>query len=49
MPQVQSNSGVPILEARPCAVADAGHARGSTDVLPLLKLKEFDQYTTTHA
>jgi len=48
--QVQSNSGVPILEAeavvRSLTLAMRGDQRM---VLPLLKLKEFDQYTTTHA
>ena len=48
--QVQSNSSVPILEAeavvRSLTLAMHGDQRM---VLPLLKLKEFDQYTTTHA
>ena len=48
--QVQTKSSVPILEAeavvRSLTLAMHGDQRM---VLPLLKLKEFDQYTTTHA
>lgn len=47
---VQSEGSVPFLEAeavvRSLSVAMHGD---STIVLPLLKLKEFDQYTTTHS
>ena len=48
--EVQSNGSVPLLEAeavvRSLSVAMHGDSRM---VLPLLKLKEFDQYTTTHS
>jgi putative nucleotidyltransferase with HDIG domain len=48
--EVQNGSGVPLFEAeavvRSLAVAMHG---GSQIVLPLLQLKEFDQYTTTHS
>ena len=48
--EVQSGAGVPLLEAeavvRSLSVAMHGDSR---IVLPLLKLKEFDQYTTTHS
>ena len=48
--EVQSRGSVPLLEAeavvRSLSVAMHGDSR---IVLPLLKLKEFDQYTTTHA
>jgi len=48
--EVQSNGSVPLLEAeavvRSLSVAMCGD---SPMVLPLLKLKEFDQYTTTHS
>ena len=48
--EVQSNGSVPLLEAeavvRSLSVAMYGD---NPMVLPLLKLKEFDQYTTTHA
>jgi putative nucleotidyltransferase with HDIG domain len=50
MAQVQSNSSVPLLEAE--AVVRSLSVAMSADspmLLPLLKLKEFDQYTTTHA
>src|SRR5687767_4295568 len=48
--QVQSNSGVPILEAEAVVQSLTLAMRGDQRmVLPLLKLKEFDQYTTTHA
>jgi putative nucleotidyltransferase with HDIG domain len=47
---VQSSGSVPLLEAeavvRSLSVAMHGDSRM---VLPLLKLKEFDQYTTTHS
>ncbi|HEY7186674.1 MAG TPA: HD domain-containing phosphohydrolase [Vicinamibacterales bacterium] len=48
--EVQSNSSVPLLEAE--AVVRSLSVAMCTDspmVLPLLKLKEFDQYTTTHS
>ena len=48
--QVRSERAVPLLEAeavvRSLSVAMHGDSR---IVLPLLKLKEFDQYTTTHS
>jgi putative nucleotidyltransferase with HDIG domain len=48
--EVRSNEEVPLLEAeavvRSLSVAMCGD---SPMVLPLLKLKEFDQYTTTHS
>jgi putative nucleotidyltransferase with HDIG domain len=48
--QVRSEGSVPILEAeavvRSLSVAMHGDSRM---ILPLLKLKEFDQYTTTHS
>jgi len=48
--EVQSKGSVPLLEAeavvRSLSVAMHGDSR---IVLPLLKLKEFDQYTTTHS
>ena len=48
--EVQSGASVPLLEAeavvRSLSVAMHGDSR---IVLPLLKLKEFDQYTTTHS
>ena len=48
--EVQSDGSVPLLEAeavvRSLSVAMHGDSRM---VLPLLKLKEFDQYTTTHS
>ncbi len=48
--EVQSGGSVPMLEAeavvRSLSVAMHGDSRM---VLPLLKLKEFDQYTTTHS
>jgi putative nucleotidyltransferase with HDIG domain len=48
--EVQSGGAVPLLEAeavvRSLSVAMHGDSRM---VLPLLKLKEFDQYTTTHS
>ncbi len=48
--EVQSNGSIPLLEAeavvRSLSVAMHGDSR---IVLPLLKLKEFDQYTTTHS
>jgi putative nucleotidyltransferase with HDIG domain len=48
--EVQSGATVPLLEAeavvRSLSVAMHGDSRM---VLPLLKLKEFDQYTTTHS
>ena len=48
--EVQSNGSVPLLEAeavvRSLSVAMHGDSRM---VLPLLQLKEFDQYTTTHS
>jgi putative nucleotidyltransferase with HDIG domain len=48
--EVQSNGSVPLLEAeavvRSLSVAMHGDSR---IVLPLLRLKEFDQYTTTHS
>ena len=48
--EVQTNDRLPIMEAvavvRSLSVAMHGD---SQFVLPLLKLKEFDQYTTTHA
>lgn len=48
--EVQSGGAVPLLEAeavvRSLTVAMHGDSRM---VLPLLKLKEFDQYTTTHS
>jgi putative nucleotidyltransferase with HDIG domain len=48
--EVQSGGSVPLLEAeavvRSLSVAMHGDSRM---VLPLLKLKEFDQYTTTHS
>jgi putative nucleotidyltransferase with HDIG domain len=48
--QVRTNGAVPLLEAeavvRSLSVAMHGDSRM---VLPLLKLKEFDQYTTTHS
>jgi putative nucleotidyltransferase with HDIG domain len=48
--EVQSGAAVPLLEAeavvRSLSVAMHGDSR---IVLPLLKLKEFDQYTTTHS
>jgi putative nucleotidyltransferase with HDIG domain len=48
--EVQSGGQVPLLEAeavvRSLSVAMHGDSRM---VLPLLKLKEFDQYTTTHS
>ena len=48
--EVQSSGSVPLLEAeavvRSLSVAMHGDSR---IVLPLLKLKEFDQYTTTHS
>jgi putative nucleotidyltransferase with HDIG domain len=48
--QVRSEGAVPLLEAeavvRSLSVAMHGDSR---IVLPLLKLKEFDQYTTTHS
>ena len=48
--EVQSNGSIPLLEAeavvRSLSVAMHGDSRM---VLPLLKLKEFDQYTTTHS
>ena len=48
--EVQSRGTVPLLEAeavvRSLSVAMHGDSR---IVLPLLKLKEFDQYTTTHS
>ena len=48
--EVQSSGSVPLLEAeavvRSLSVAMHGDSRM---VLPLLKLKEFDQYTTTHS
>ena len=48
--EVQSGSAIPLLEAeavvRSLSVAMHGDSRM---VLPLLKLKEFDQYTTTHS
>jgi len=48
--QVQASGSVPLLEAeavvRSLSVAMHGDSRM---VLPLLKLKEFDQYTTTHS
>ncbi len=48
--EVQSRGSVPLLEAeavvRSLSVAMHGDSR---IVLPLLKLKEFDQYTTTHS
>ena len=47
---IQSGEQVPLLEAeavvRSLSVAMHGHRRV---VLPLLQLKEFDQYTTTHS
>ena len=48
--EVQSNGSVPLLEAE--AVVRSLSVAMCTDtpmVLPLLKLKEFDQYTTTHS
>lgn len=48
--EVQAHGSVPLLEAeavvRSLSVAMCGD---SAVVLPLLKLKEFDQYTTTHS
>jgi putative nucleotidyltransferase with HDIG domain len=48
--EVQSGAAIPLLEAeavvRSLSVAMHGDSRM---VLPLLKLKEFDQYTTTHS
>jgi len=48
--EIQSGATVPLLEAeavvRSLSVAMHGDSRM---VLPLLKLKEFDQYTTTHS
>ena len=48
--EVQSNGSIPLLEAeavvRSLSVAMHGDSRM---VLPLLRLKEFDQYTTTHS
>lgn len=48
--QVEHNATVPLLEAeavvRSLSVAMCGD---QTMILPLLKLKEFDQYTTTHS
>jgi len=48
--QVQSRGAVPLLEAEAVvrALSVAMHG-GSAVVLPLLKLKQFDQYTTTHS
>jgi putative nucleotidyltransferase with HDIG domain len=48
--QVQSKSDVPLLEAQAVvrALSVAMHG-GSAMILPLLKLKQFDQYTTTHS
>jgi HD-GYP domain-containing protein (c-di-GMP phosphodiesterase class II) len=48
--QVQQNSALPVLEAESVvrSLAVAMHSQGQV-FMPLLQLKEFDQYTTTHA
>jgi HD-GYP domain-containing protein (c-di-GMP phosphodiesterase class II) len=48
--EASTGSGLPIAEA--CAVVQSlslAMSAGQAMVLPLLQLKEFDQYTTTHA
>ena len=48
--QVQQHSELPVLEAESVvrSLAVAMHSQGQV-FMPLLQLKEFDQYTTTHA
>jgi putative nucleotidyltransferase with HDIG domain len=48
--EVQSERGIPLIEAEAVvrSLSVAMHADRRT-VLPLLQLKEFDQYTTTHS
>jgi putative nucleotidyltransferase with HDIG domain len=48
--EVQSERGIPLIEAEAIvrSLSVAMHADRHT-VLPLLQLKEFDQYTTTHS
>jgi len=48
--EVQSDRGIPLVEAEAIvrSLSVAMHADRHT-VLPLLQLKEFDQYTTTHS
>jgi HD-GYP domain-containing protein (c-di-GMP phosphodiesterase class II) len=48
--EVQSRGSIPLLEAETlvCSLAVAMH-RDAQIVLPLVQLKEFDQYTTTHS
>jgi putative nucleotidyltransferase with HDIG domain len=48
--EVQSDRGIPLIEAEAIvrSLSVAMHADRQT-VLPLLQLKEFDQYTTTHS
>jgi putative nucleotidyltransferase with HDIG domain len=47
---VQSNGSVPLLEAEAVVRSlSVAMCADSPMVLPLLKLKEFDQYTTTHS
>jgi len=48
--QVQRNSELPVLEAESVvrSLAVAMHSQGQV-FMPLLQLKEFDQYTTTHS
>jgi putative nucleotidyltransferase with HDIG domain len=48
--EVQSNGSVPLLEAEAVVRSlSVAMCADSPMVLPLLKLKEFDQYTTTHS
>jgi putative nucleotidyltransferase with HDIG domain len=48
--EVQSNGSVPVLEAEAVVRSlSVAMCADSPMVLPLLKLKEFDQYTTTHS
>jgi putative nucleotidyltransferase with HDIG domain len=48
--EVQSNASVPLLEAEAVVRSlSVAMCADSPMVLPLLKLKEFDQYTTTHS
>jgi putative nucleotidyltransferase with HDIG domain len=48
--EVQSNRSVPLLEAEAVVRSlSVAMCADSPMVLPLLKLKEFDQYTTTHS
>jgi putative nucleotidyltransferase with HDIG domain len=48
--QVQQNAALPVLEAESVvrSLAVAMHSQGQI-FMPLLQLKEFDQYTTTHS